>query len=245
MLFQVAEKFLSSARLVPYKTAAHHDEQAGLHLYLDNLRLAQSFYSPLSLLEVAFRNALHDVLSSSFQSDNWLLTQQTGFMEDARLTYVDRSRNEQIINRKVQNMVKAAIQEFKERHKYYPPHGTAIIADLQFGFWTTLFSRRYFFILNKAPLRAFPNRPHGTKWETIGEKLQEVRKFRNRVYHYEPLCFQKNTANILCFSQLHQMHSTITELLGWLDPALPAWLAEADRVPDTLRTIGKKYPQAT
>jgi|GEM_PF-616342 len=245
MLFQNAEKFLSTARLSSYKAATKGDEQASLRLYLDNLRLAQSFYAPLSLLEVAFRNALHEVLAVSFQSDNWLLTQQSGFMEDSRLTYIDKNRSEQITNRKVQNMIKAAMQEFKERHKYAPPHGTAIIADLQFGFWTTLFSRRYFFILNQAPLRAFPHRPRGTKWETISEKLQEVRKFRNRVYHYEPLCFQKHASNILYFSQLHQIHTTIIELLSWLDPSLPIWLAEADRVPDTLRTIGKKYPHAT
>ena len=245
MLFQTAEKFLSPARLAPYRAAAQYDEQSGLRLYLDNLRLAQSFYSPLSLLEVAFRNALHDVLTTSFQSDNWLLAQQTGFMADDRLTYFDKSRNEQIINRKAQNMVKAAIQEFRERHKYSPPHGTSIVADLQFGFWTTLFSRRYFFILNQAPLRAFSYRPRGTKWEVISEMLQDVRKFRNRVYHYEPLCFQKKSGSMLCFSQLHQMHATILELLSWLDPSLPGWLAEADRVPDTLRTIGKKYPEAS
>lgn len=244
MLFPVAEKFLSAARLAPYKLAAQGDEQASLRLYLDNLRLAQSFYIPLSVLEVALRNALHDVLANSFQSDNWLLTQQTGFMIDEKLTYFDKRRNERVTNDKVLKMIQAAIREFKEQRKYDPPHGTAIIAELNFGFWTTLFSRKYYFILNQAPLRAFPNRPRGTSWETINDKLQEVRTFRNRVYHYEPLCFKKNTSNILCFSQLQHTHSSITELLSWLNPELLGWLADADRVPDTLKTIQKKHPQA-
>lgn len=70
MLFQTAEKYLSSARLTPYMQAAKGDEQLSLALYLDNLRLAQSFYPALSLLEVSFRNALHDTLSIKFKSDN-------------------------------------------------------------------------------------------------------------------------------------------------------------------------------
>jgi hypothetical protein len=86
MLFPVAEKFLSTARLAPYKLAAQGNEQTSLRLYLDNLRLTQSFYIPLSVLAVALRNALHDVLANSFQSDNWLLIQRTGFMIDEKLT---------------------------------------------------------------------------------------------------------------------------------------------------------------
>ena len=233
MLFQTAEKFLSPARLTPYLAAAKGNEQSCLRLYFDNLRLAQSFYIPLSLLEVAFRNALHDVLSVRFGSENWLLLEQTGFMVDARLKG----------NNKALSMVEKASREFEKRQLTLPSHGLAIVADLEFGFWTTLFTHRYFFtVMNQAPIRAFSHRPRGTAWDVVNTKIQEIRLFRNRVYHYEPLCFQPQVAGSPRFSQLWQMHGTIVELLSWLDPALPTWLAEADRVPDTLRTISKKYP---
>ena len=245
MLFQTAEKFLSPARLIPYKAAANGNEQASLQLYLDNLRVAQSFYAPLSLLEVAFRNALHDVLAVHFRSDNWLLNQRTGFMTHPKLTSFDRSKSENITNDKVLKMVKAAAKEFKEQRGYEPLVGTTLIADLDFGFWTTLFSGTYFFLLDKAPLKAFGKRPRGTDWKTVRDKLNEVRRFRNRVYHYEPLCFQKQTNNILCFSHLDYMHHNILELLAWLDPALTAWVSEVDRVPDALQKIRKKHPQAS
>jgi hypothetical protein len=245
MLFPIAEKLLSPARLFPYKQAAKGDEQASLNLYLDNLRIAQSFYAPLSLLEVTFRNALHDVLAISFGADDWLLTQQAGFMVDPTLTSFDSRQGKTVTNNKVLTMVQAATTEYRQKRNAPPPNGAALIAELTFGFWTTLFSRKYFFLLNRNPLRAFAHRPRGTSWETISNKLTEVRTFRNRVYHYEPLCFQKSSNNVLCFSQLNTIHRSIIELLSWIDPSLPTWLTEADRVPDTLKKLGKKHPLAS
>ncbi|HET9504378.1 MAG TPA: hypothetical protein VFO93_12620 [Hymenobacter sp.] len=245
MLFQNAPKFLSTPRLSPYLSASGGDEQKALLLYLDNLRLAQSFYIPLSFLEVALRNALHEVLERHFNSANWLLEQRKGFMIDNRLTNRDYRTGKTTTNDKILRMVETAIRDFEERWNYPPPSGSVLIADLNFGFWTTLFSRTYFGLLQKRLLRAFSHWLHGTERETLYNKLKDIRTFRNRVYHYEPLCFEKQSKSILCFSQLQQLHATILELLGWLDPALPTWLAEADRVPDTLRTISKKYPQAT
>lgn len=113
MLFPSAEKLLSTARLAPYKRAALGNEQACLGLYLDNLRLARSFYPSLALLEVAFRNSLHDVLTVSLNSENWLLTEQTGFMMADSLTYFDRHKGQMVTNQKALNMVKEAVREYK------------------------------------------------------------------------------------------------------------------------------------
>lgn len=245
MLFQTAEKFLSPTRLAPYKHAAKGNEQLSLTLYLDNLRVAQSFYPALSLLEVALRNAVHDALSVKFKTDNWLFTEQQGFMIDPSLTYYDAEREEKIINHKVLKMVLAAIKDYKEQRKQNPPNGPAIIADLNFGFWTSLFNKKYFLLLNRDPLRAFSKeRPAGITWNIINDKLIKVRTFRNRVYHYEPLCFQKNTNNILCFDHLQEIHTDITELLTWLSPELKNWLVEVDLVPEKLKKLRKKYSDA-
>lgn len=244
MEFRLAEKFLSAPRLAPYKAASQGNEQKALQLYLDNLRAGQSFHTSLSLLEVTLRNVLHDELASEFRSDNWLLEQRAGFMKDPRLTYYDNKRGKDIINDKALKMVDVAIKEYRESRNGEPTHGTALIADLSFGFWTTLFSNKYFFILNRAPLRAFAHRPRGTERKVISDKLTNVRRFRNRVYHHEPLCFDKQVASGLCLSQLERMHNDITGLLSWLHPDLPVWLAEADRVPDTLQKLRKKHPAA-
>ncbi|RZK18391.1 MAG: hypothetical protein EOO56_16185, partial [Hymenobacter sp.] len=179
MLFQTAEKFLSPARLAPYKNAAKGDEQLGLTLYLDNLRVAQSFYPALSLLEVALRNAVHNALSIKFKTDNWLFTEQQGFMVDPSLTYYDTARKEEIANHKILKMVLAAIKDYKEQRQHDPPNGLAIIAELSFGFWTSLFNKKYFLLLNRDPIRAFSKeRPTGITWNIINDKLIKVRTFR-------------------------------------------------------------------
>lgn len=245
MLFQTAEKYISSARLIPYKQAVSGNEQAALQLYLDNLRAAQSFYASLSLLEVAFRNSLHEVLAKNFASGNWVIEQQRGFMIDPALTYLDRKLNRTVTNDKVLRMAQTAVSGFRQQRRVAPPDGRALIPELPFGFWTTLFTHRYYFLLHQSPLRAFPNRPRGTIWQTINTKLSEVRIFRNRVYHYEPLCFQGKGHRVLCLSQLEQIHATICELLGWIDPTLPPWLAEVDRAPEILQKLKRRYPAAS
>ena len=109
MLFQTVEKFLSSARLHPYKVATNGNEALTLALYADNLRIAQSFYTCLSVFEVAFRNSMHDSLMTEFHSSNWLLEQKSGFMTDKRLIYISKEGKE-AKNEKVLNMVKAALK---------------------------------------------------------------------------------------------------------------------------------------
>lgn len=244
MLFQIAEKFLSPTRLQPYKEAMKGNEALTLSLYIDNLRVAQSFYPSLSILEVALRNSIHNSLAKEFRSSNWLLEQQTGFMIDRRLTYFNKGGKE-IINRKALNMMTAAINEFKEQRQYVPSVDSSIIAELPFGFWTTLFNKKYFDILNRAPLDAFPARPRGTGWGVINDKITNIRVFRNRIYHYEPLCFHKTATTALDFRRLYEVHGDITDLLAWISPDMAQWLKGIDLVPEKLKNLQKKYPDAT
>lgn len=164
-------------------------------------------------------------------------------MVDNRLTYINKE-GEKTKNDKVLNMVAVAIKDFSELRKRAPFNGSAIIAELTFGFWTTLFSKKYFEVLNRTPLYAFPARPRGTTWEVINTKLGRVRTFRNRVYHYEPLCFQKDPSTILCFQQMYDVHADIIELLAWISPDMAQWLTEIDLVPEKLENLRKKHPSA-
>ncbi len=242
MLFQKAEKLLSAARLSPYKQATGGNEPAALQLYFDNLRLSRSFYVPLSLFEVALRNSTHAALALDFKTDDWLLTEQTGFMIAPSLTAYDPRTNGMVTNQKALAMVREATREFKQKFNVVPPTGSALIPELSFGFWTSLFSKAYFLALNRIPLRAFMHRPRGTSWEEINRKLTETRHFRNRVYHYEPLCFER-PANRINFGHVQKIHDAIVELMGWIDPELPLWLPEIDQVPETLKKLRAKYPK--
>ena len=51
--------------------------------------------------------------------------------------------------------------------------------------------------------------------DKIAYKLNQVRKFRNRIFHYEPIC------NDLIALKIN--HSNIVDILNWLDKDLAAW----------------------
>ena len=57
--------------------------------------------------------------------------------------------------------------------------------------------------------------------DKISYKLNQVRKFRNRIFHYEPICndlvaLAKNRNNIL-------------EILNWIDSDIVRWTKQIDR----------------
>lgn len=62
------EQLLSSARLNTYRRIF---PEKPMELYLFNLKLAESFGTPISLFEVCFRNRIDQVLSDNIDP-NWL-----------------------------------------------------------------------------------------------------------------------------------------------------------------------------
>jgi len=65
-----------------------------------------------------------------------------------------------------------------------------VIAELNFGFWVSLFQKPYQNYFRTKDLRQiFPNMPQKKEIfldrEEIYKKLDHIRRFRNRVFHYE------------------------------------------------------------
>ena len=56
---------------------------------------------------------------------------------------------------------------------------------------------------------------------TIAFKLNNIRKFRNRIFHYEPIC---NDLNIL-----EMNHKNILEILRWINTDVVIWTQKIDR----------------
>ncbi len=245
MLFQVAEKFFSPARLAPYLNAAQGDQTLALQLYSDNLRLAQSFYFPLACLEIALRNALHETISRFLGTDNWLITERQGFMVAPSLTGYDRHKGKIVTNNKVLKMVESSIEAFPEQHNgRMVSSGPELIPELNFGFWTTLLTKNYTKVLGGRPVTAFVHKPAREDAESINGKLFKVRLFRNRMYHYEALCFQADASKTLCFSQILNIHRTISDLIKWLDPSLAVWVDKSDQLPQLIKELRVQYPKA-
>ena len=90
-----------------------------------------------------------------------------------------------------------------------------IIAELNFGFWTELLTSRdnkYTNMWRKIFLDVFPNYEIKSSIDQdktfIALKIDSIRNFRNRIFHYEPIYNQ---------SDLVKKHIEIFDILTWLN----------------------------
>ena len=61
----------------------------------------------------------------------------------------------------------------------------------------------------------------------LATKLDEVRSFRNRVYHNEPICFSGAQID---FSGIRAIRQDIHDMLNWIDPELTTFISHFDQV---------------
>jgi hypothetical protein len=111
-----------------------------------------------------------------------------------------------------------------------------IIAELNFGFWTILFNRRYAKYFWKPLLKAFPKLPNDSRKRTIvSAKLNHIRTFRNRIYHYEPIVWD--------IREIVNKRKEIYEILKWIEPETERWAKSIDRFDETRGRIRNNLPR--
>jgi hypothetical protein len=139
------------------------------------------------------RNSLYDSITNAVGNVNWL---------SSRSTLLDRTETDTI-----------AKAENKLRQARKPLTPDRIIAELSFGFWTSLLSSKYEqSVWNRIAKSAFPKCPRSMRRRrTIAPRLHEIRHLRNRVFHYEPIWRQSN----LC-----GQHVQIMETIEWISPEM-------------------------
>lgn len=170
--------------------------------YAWNVRLCEALYPSLQKLEVALRNAVHNELATA-RSPTW---------------YAEPG----ILNSEGSRAVQEVVGKLKRNKKPVSPEN--IVADLSFGFWTSLFNVEYERTLYVPHLSRIFRRARGPfrKRKILSKRLNDIRLLRNRVFHHEPIW---NRPRLL------QAHNSILETIFWLNPDLHALVAEIDRFP--------------
>lgn len=203
---------LSPARFAPYLALFDGQVEPAVELYKWNIDVSSAFYAPLHCLEVALRNAEHRELTTQFRRPDWW--------------------NAPELEHNVRPLVDAV-----EEKAQPAPRGTRTrttddtVAELTFGFWVTLVSRRYDGSLWRQSLhRAFPH--FAGERQDPHRDLNTMRLFRNRIMHYEPIHHRHLAAD----------HATVLRLLGYLSPDLARELRLFDRVPAVL---ARRPPRST
>ncbi len=223
MRAELRNKYLSGPRYNRYLTATGNNNSRAERLYTANIRLAQSFHPILNQFEVVLRNSINLILSSHFTDPDWIITQKTGFMRNSSL----RSSN---------YFLKTSIQktEIKLARRGIPITSERIISDQTFGFWLAFFLSHHYSLVGGQPIHIFPYKPLTENRAGIYNKLDEIKNFRNRVNHCEPLCFIGY--NIDCSHAL-DVRTKIYDLVGWIDPGLVPFFKRIDSIQSKITQI--------
>lgn len=209
-------KYLSRSRYNRYLLATGNNLTRAKRLYLANMRLAQAFHPLLSQFEVVFRNSLNQVLSLNFSDADWIINEKAGFMSDLSL-HLSQFFLRTCVRKTERQLISKGI----------PITSGKVIADQTFGFWVSFFLPHHYSLVSGSPIHCFPFKLKTENRASIHSKLEEIKDFRNRVNHCEPLCFVG--ANIDC-SQALRIRSMLYDLIQWIDPALPNFFKQFDGI---------------
>ena len=202
--FKSLERSISSSRISTYKSNGHTEIET-IADYVLNAKISQNFYFLLQNLEVSLRNAIYDSFKKHYpNSDFFYLFENNSFNRY-------KSKKEKH-SRECWKMLCGV--KYKLKHMQTLSDGK-IIAERNFGFWTELLISRdnkYTDMWRRIFLDVFPNYKIKSSIDkdkiSIALKIDDIRNFRNRIFHYEPIYNQ---------SDLIKKHIDIFDILTWLN----------------------------
>jgi hypothetical protein len=223
MRIESRNKYLSRPRYNRYLIATTNSNARAQRLYNANIRLAQAFHPILSQFEVVLRNTLNIILSTHFTDPDWIINEKTGFMRDTSL-------------RSSHYFLKTCVQktETKLMRRGIPPTSGKIISDQTFGFWIAFFLPHHYSLVRGQPIHVFSHKPLFENRASIYAKLDDIKNFRNRVNHCEPICFSGH--NIDCAYAI-DIRTKVYQLIEWIDPSLVPFFESIDNIQNKVDNI--------
>lgn len=167
---------LSPARIATFQAAAGFTPAADVaEKYSWHALTSGAFFVSLHMCEVAVRNGVDAALTATYGPDwPWQAVFENSLPNPAGQHF------------KPQSELRRA------RAKFAAGATGKVIAELKFAFWCHLFTRRYQSRVWDPHIKnAFPNLPPAftpiQARQAIHDKLDPLRKFRNRIAHHEPI----------------------------------------------------------
>lgn len=225
MKYKKFVRLYSYSRVFKYYKATAGDEHKAMLLYYANVRIAQALHPLLGAFEVILRNQLHYALAGHFSDGCWIINQKTGFMAASSLTHINKKSGKPVVNNYL-------LKEIQRAEKKLSDKGVAItagrvIAEQTLGFWNSLYEKHHYILLSGVPCTIFKSLPSGYGRKEVNDTISRIRELRNRINHNEPICFVHKKRD---FSYARGMYHLLMDFLSWIDPSIPASLAEVDKV---------------
>ncbi len=212
MDYTAFESFVSKPRLARYLVSCTYFQERAMLLYGANIRVSQAFYPILNLFEIFLRNGINEKLSIYFADQAWIVNQKRGFMSDGSLG--------------PKFWIKTQVTKAEITLKGKTAAGK-LIAEQTFGFWTSLFEPRHYKLISGYIIHCFPNKPQMVNRNNLAIRLNEIREFRNRIYHNEAICFN---GDLIDFSQARRIKTELYNLLIWMDADLKDFVKSFDNI---------------
>jgi hypothetical protein len=183
MKYQEYEMAFSKARMNRYMTACGGNTRKAMQLYRYNVKLCQKYYGALGAFEIVLRNAVDRHYRASFNDPDWIIHQlQPGGMLEFSPHKSDAFRHYgQLISK-----------------GFYTPD--KMVSAQSFGFWTYMFNQIPFNAGGRNLLAIFPNKQLGVGQRAVFNDLKEIKTFRNRIAHHEPICFDPSGKKSLVYA---------------------------------------------
>jgi len=206
------EAVLSPPRFGTYLREVGGDRQRAMDLYCWNTKISSAFYVMLQFCELSIRNGAVEATEAVFGA-NWHLNR--GFI----YTLPVPKRGYQ------------PRDDLTECARRLPTSGK-VVAELKFAFWRHLFVKgQQARIWDPQLAGAFPGYDQtltlGQARASLFDDIDEVRKFRNRIAHHEPV-FARN---------LDEDYRRIRRIIEWRRPGAAVWL---DGVQEVTGLLGNR-----
>lgn len=199
MRYREYEAVFSPARLNRFVVACKGNKTWSLQLYRYNIKLCEQFYGLLNVFEVLLRNTIDNHYKNLYGDPNWIRTQLSagGILEYAP----HRVQAQQLIS----SLISSGAYS-----------NDRVVSGVSFGFWPYLFTSLPFRRGGQSLLRIFPCRALGTNQRTVYNELQQIKNFRNRIAHHEPICFDAaGNISILCANDNYQLILKYIRFFGY------------------------------
>jgi hypothetical protein len=200
------ERLFSAERLSTYLAHCEGDFAAAVEMYRWNSAITSAFWEPIGHLEVALRNTLDDRLIARHHR----LGRPGSWLDDPEEELSSRARLD----------IASARDRVRQKGKRASDGQT--ISELSFGFWRFLITKKLTGLWPDLAtgFRDAPDRQLGT----VEGPLARLHVFRNRLAHHQRVWSHAP----------EERYEDLLILAGYIDPALPAWIAATSKVPQTL-----------
>ena len=88
MNYSTLERILSNERLAPYLSKHNGDHEKAIQHYKANIKISESFYAGIAILEVGLRNNIDLQLRRKYSTVNWF--DSSNFLNDVSNFQIDR-----------------------------------------------------------------------------------------------------------------------------------------------------------